>query len=100
MGKRFVKPWSPEELERLVSMHQSGARYKEIERALGRTAVQIKNALSRLRAKGHDLPSRDAGRPTTASCEGDWEASAKAASAQLRDAMLAYYARNVWSAAA
>ncbi len=95
-----IRAWSAEELERLESMYRSGVAPIDIRRALNRNKNQIKNAIQRLRQSGVELPARCAGRPTIKGRELDWQIAAELGSARLRDAMLAYYTRHVWSVAA
>jgi biotin operon repressor len=95
-----IRAWTADELERLEAMYRSGVAPVDIRRALNRNKNQIKNAIQRLRERGVEIPPRSAGRPTLKGRELDWQIAAEIGSARLRDAMMAYYTRHVWSVAA
>jgi hypothetical protein len=100
------RPWTMVELDRLADMFTAGVPYAEIRRALNRGHYSVRGAVRRLRSEGRISAARVSGRPRKRIDDAhecidvDHECNAEIGSALLRDALLAYYERHVWSVAA
>ncbi len=86
--------WTATEREALAELFLAGASHATMRTALGKSRMQIRSGLEKLRADGVDLPARSLGRPSTTTVEGGWGEEAALGSQRLLAALHAYFANH------